>query len=120
MVNLTILIPAILINSTLMLIYTDVHWYFVFYSPLVYALSRNGKQKALCYYSRGQETPVVPPQFTALRRPYGGQTAPRAVSGSPVRAYFGSARPLRKEFHIPSITASHPPAALWDGLLNMY
>ena len=38
MVNLTILIPAILINSTLMLIYTDAHWYFVFYSPLVYAL----------------------------------------------------------------------------------
>ena len=38
MVNLTILFPTILINSTLMLHFTNTNWYFIFYTPIVYAI----------------------------------------------------------------------------------
>ena len=44
----------------------------------------NKKSSAHC---RGQEIPVVPPQFTAYTRPHGIQTDPQAVSGSPVFPY---------------------------------
>ena len=42
--------------------------------------------------------PVVPPQFVALRQPQPVLTDRNALSGAPVFAYWGSAKPLRKEF----------------------
>ncbi len=72
------------------------------------------KRKSPLLYSRGQEIPVVPPQFTALRRPHGGQTAPRAVPGSPVRAYFQFSPATPKGIPHSGHTALHPPAALWE------
>ena len=39
------------------------------------------KKKSSAYVSRGQEIPVVPPQFTPMRRPHGILADPQAVSG---------------------------------------
>ena len=53
--------------------------------------------------------------------PQGIQTDPQAIPG-PTRLPLlkFSEKPLRKEFHIPALPASHPPAVLWQNLLDMY
>ena len=83
-------------------------------------IAASQKTKRPLLNSRGQEIPVVPPQFTAIGGLMGAKQPLERYRALPVRTYCGSARPLRKEFHIPSITALHPPAALWDVLMNMY
>ena len=48
-----------------------------------------------------------------LTGPHGILADPQAVPGLPVFAYYGSAKPLRKEFHTAFPAALHRPAALW-------
>ena len=62
------------------------------------------KRKILCRISRGQEFPVVPPQFTPIRRPHGTLTGPQAVSG-PTRLHLLHVQ----QSHSERYSTSRPP-----------
>ena len=60
---------------------------------------------------------MVPPQFTAFAASRDPNRSAGCIGPSPSSPTCVSAKPLRKVFHTPILTALHRPAALWQDLL---
>ena len=78
------------------------------------AVLENKKPSALL--SRGQEFSWYHLSLSPLGDLMGFKQIRRLYRALPVFAYCTSAKPLRKEFHFLTLTALHPPAALWQDL----